>query len=107
MDLNEFQRLSTRTLPQGSTFNRLSNYAMGLSGEAGEVTDELKKVIYHGHDLNIDKLEKELGDVLHYVSGLATLLDLSLSDVAEKNIEKLKARYPNGFSEKDSRNRKI
>lgn len=105
MNLNEFQKLTTRTLPKGSQFNRLSNYAMGLSGESGEVTDELKKVIYHGHDLDVEKIEKELGDVMHYVSGLASMLDLSLEDIAKKNIEKLKTRYPNGFNKEDSINR--
>lgn len=107
MNLNEFQKQSTRTLPKGSQFNRLSNYALGITGESGEVADELKKVIYHGHDLDVEKIEKELGDVLHYVSGLASMLDLSLEDIAKKNIEKLKARYPNGFSEEDSKNRVV
>jgi len=45
MNLNEYQKLSRRTLPKKNRFNNLSNYAMGLCGEAGEVTDELKKVI--------------------------------------------------------------
>lgn len=107
MKLDEFQNLSTRTLPKKNRFNNLSNYALGLTGESGEVADELKKVIYHGHDLNVDKIKKELGDVLHYVSGLASMLELSLDDVANRNIEKLKKRYPNGFSEEDSRNRTI
>lgn len=105
MLLNEYQRLSTRTLPKQSQFNNLSNYSMGLCGESGEVADELKKVIYHGHDLDIEKIEKELGDVLHYISGLASMLEISLDDVAKKNIDKLKARYPNGFKKEDSINR--
>ncbi len=107
MNFNEYQSLSTRTLPKENRFNNLSNYCMGLCGESGEVTDELKKVIYHGHILDVTKIEKELGDVLHYLSGLASMLDISLEDVARKNIEKLEQRYPNGFSKKDSINRKI
>lgn len=107
MNLNEYQTLSTRTLPKGNRLNNLSNYAMGLCGESGEVTDELKKVIYHGHDLNVEKIENGLGDVLHYLSGLASMLELSLEDVARKNIEKLKERYPDGFTEERSRNRVV
>src|SRR5699024_6123823 len=89
-----------------SMAEQLSNYCMGLSGESGEVVDELKKVLFHGHDLNIDEIEKELGDVLWYVSAIATTLGIELNMIAHNNVDKLKARYPEGFSEKDSVARK-
>ena len=107
MNMNGYQRLSRRTLPKKNRFNNLSNYSMGLCGESGEVTDELKKVIYHGHDLDVDKIAKELGDVLHYVAGIATFLELDLSDIAQDNLDKLSERYPDGFSEENSRNRVV
>lgn|SRR5690625_3993800 len=107
MNLNEYQTLSRRTLPKDNYFSNLSNYGMGLSGEAGEVTDELKKFLYHGHKLDIEKVKGELGDVLHYVAGIATMLELDLSDIAKYNIEKLKKRYPIGFSKERSINRKV
>lgn len=107
MNLNEYQRLSRRTLPKKNRFDNLSNYSMGLCGESGEVADELKKVIYHGHDLDVEKIAKELGDVMHYVAGIATFLELDLSDIAQGNLDKLSERYPNGFSEEDSINRII
>lgn len=108
MNLNEYQKKSARTLPQkGNHFHKLSNYALGVAGEAGEVADEIKKIVYHGHNLNIDYLRVELGDVLHYVAGLATMLDTNLEDIAKQNISKLEARYPKGFSEEDSRNRTV
>lgn len=105
MNLNEYQNLSKRTMPDKLDKKAAANYAMGISGEAGEVTDIFKKVIFHGHKDNYDEIRKELGDVLHYLSGLATICGMSLEDVAQKNIDKLQKRYPNGFSEQDSRNR--
>lgn len=105
MRLNEYQNLSKRTLPNKGIRDNLSNYGMGIVGEAGEVTDYLKKVLHHGHKLSVDKLKEELGDILHYAAGLATFLDLTLEEIAYENIEKLKKRYPDGFSEEASRNR--
>jgi NTP pyrophosphatase (non-canonical NTP hydrolase) len=77
---------------------RLASYALGIAGEAGEVADLVKKHIGHGHPLDQNKLKNELGDVLWYVAGLAHLHGLSLSDVAQANVDKLKLRYPDGFS---------
>jgi hypothetical protein len=92
-------------LDEDPRFARLAIASMGLSGETGELVDMLKKWIGHGHELNLDAVEKELGDVLWYVAEIATTLELSLSDIAKKNEEKLKARYPEGFSVERSRNR--
>ena len=73
--------------------------SFGLMGETGEVIDCLKKILFHGHDLelNQDKLKFELGDCLWYIATLANTTGLKLEDIAIANIEKLKARYPNGF----------
>ena len=84
----------------------LSNYGLGLGGEAGEVQELIKKHIGHGHELPRDQLTKELGDTLWYLANIAAMNDIKLSEVAAKNIDKLKKRYPAGFSEKDSINRK-
>ncbi|MEI7479827.1 MAG: nucleoside triphosphate pyrophosphohydrolase family protein, partial [Actinomycetes bacterium] len=75
---------------------------MGLAGETGELIDLLKKWIGHGHELNLNEVEKELGDILWYVAEIATTLDLRLYEIAEKNEDKLKERYPEGFSVEDS-----
>ena len=80
--------------------------AMGISGEAGEVTDYLKKVCFHGHKLDKVKVVNELGDVLWYVAVLADFLGYNLSEVAEMNVAKLQKRYPNGFTSAASINRK-
>lgn len=83
----------------------LATLALGCSGEAGEVADHVKKHIGHGHDLNKEYMIKELGDVLWYIATLADHLDVSLSEIASKNIEKLSKRYPDGFSTDKSINR--
>lgn len=103
VSLKEYQELSKRTLPSfnGSQEQKdaLTNYAMGLTGEAGEVVDLLKKVLFHGHELDKEKVIGELGDTLHYLSGLCTILNIDLEGVASYNVAKLKRRYPNGFSQ--------
>jgi len=79
---------------------------MGLAGESGEVVDLLKKHLGHGHDLDKTKLTKELGDVTWYVSEIANAFGIKLSDILQVNIDKLRKRYPDGFSEEASKNRK-
>lgn len=88
-----------------TSVERLTNAAMGLSGESGEITDHIKKHLFHGHDLDRDHLIEELGDVLWYINYMATTLGFSLDDVMERNLQKLRKRYPNGFSSERSKNR--
>lgn len=73
-------------------------WGLGLTGEAGEVVDLLKKGFGHGHGVDREKLKKELGDVLWYLANLADAFGLTLSEVALVNVLKLRARYPTGFS---------
>lgn len=89
-------------LPRASTellkLHDIFVWALGLAGEAGEVCDLLKKVHGHGKAYDADKMKKELGDVLWYLANLASAHGFNLSEVAEANVEKLQARYPNGFT---------
>lgn len=80
----------------------LCSLALGVSGEGGEVADMIKKHVFHGHPLDCDKLVKEIGDTLWYLGQLSQAVGWPLSLVAEMNIEKLKKRYPNGFTKQDS-----
>jgi NTP pyrophosphatase (non-canonical NTP hydrolase) len=105
MKLNEYQELSKRTMPKEVNLQSKANYAMGLTGEAGEVTDLIKKELFHGHKIDRDAVKKELGDVLHYAAGLATMYGFTLEEVAKGNVEKLVKRYPTGFSKEASVNR--
>ena len=100
MDFKEYQEQSART-----DGGNLTAHFLGLCGESGEVVELFKKHIAHGHELDTAKLAKELGDVLWYISAIATGLNLSLDDIAQTNIDKLKARYPDKFSAERSINR--
>ena len=106
MKIEEFQRLSKRTLNKELTKEQtLSNMVMGISGEAGEVADIIKKHLYQGHRLNKQHLAEELGDVMFYIVNLANTLNLDMRDILEANIKKLEARYPQGFEAERSINR--
>lgn len=101
MKLNEYQADAMRTSP-GNPGDRLTTFALGIAGEAGECADIVKKHVGHGHTLDREKLKAELGDVLWYVAGLANEICVSLQDVARGNLDKLAKRYPHGFNTADS-----
>lgn len=107
MDFKEYQKLAARTIntemPQELA---IANFCMGLAGEAGETIDHLKKALFHGHEASATEIVKELGDVLWYVAGLASVIGLELDDIAVTNIAKLMDRYPEGFNAEDSLARK-
>lgn len=98
MTINEYQDLAMRTLNTSLTKKDvLINSVMGLCGESGEAIDIVKKWFAHGHELDKEKLIKELGDVAWYLAEAATALDVKLEDIFQGNIDKLKKRYPEGF----------
>lgn len=106
MEINEYQKLAMVTLNKNLDKKEiLTNSVMGLCGESGEACDIVKKHLFHGHELNRESLIKELGDVAWYLAEAASALDINLDEVFERNIEKLKKRYPEGFSEERSINR--
>ena len=98
MTINEYQKLAMTTLnPELDQKDVLINGVMGLCGESGEAIDIVKKWLAQGHELDREKLAKELGDICWYLAETATALGLSLEDIMAANIEKLKRRYPDGF----------
>jgi len=108
MDMTEYERAVARTSPNGrATRDDLLLGAVGLAGESGEVADVVKKHVFHGHELDRTRALEELGDILWYVAFTARTLGSSLSAVADANVRKLAARYPEGFSEKASRDRTV
>jgi NTP pyrophosphatase (non-canonical NTP hydrolase) len=104
MEINEYQKLAMRTA--NDNCRTIANAGLGIAGEAGEAADIIKKYLFHGHELDKDELIKELGDVCWYVALTAELIGVDLETVLERNIDKLKRRYPTGFSEELSINRK-
>ena len=105
ISFGEYQSISSRTLSLLSEKEGLVMAAMGLCGESGEASEIIKKYVFHDHDLDRDKLRNELGDILWYLAAMATVLDVSLEDIASENIAKLKARYPDVWDPERSRNR--
>ena len=106
MTINEYQKLALTTLnPELSKKDVLINGVMGLCGESGEAIDIVKKHLHQGHERDREKLIKELGDIAWYLAETAAALDVSLEEVLERNIEKLRSRYPEGFSPDRSVNR--
>lgn len=105
-EADRYQRLAARTLGTLKADNEgLAIIALGLTGEAGEVAELIKKHVGHGHALDHDKVRKELGDLAWYIAAMCTVLGLDLSVVMHENIEKLRKRYPDGFSSEASKAR--
>ena len=104
---NDYQRAALRTaqLDKFGPDELLLNGVMGLTGEAGECIDLVKKMRFQGHELDRDKFLLELGDVAWYLAVAAKGAGFSLSEVFEANVDKLKKRYPDGFDKARSMNR--
>ena len=125
MNGKEYQNLAMRT-NDGNATNRLLNLTLsdttengigedtgtvlnaclGLSGEVGEFNDMIKKWIFHEKDLDEEHLKKELGDIMWYIAMMCHAFGWSLDEIMEMNINKLKARYPEGFDTDRANNRK-
>lgn len=105
MYLNEYQRLARRTANHLTPSSMIENGILGMCGESGECADILKKFYYQGHELDKEHLIEELGDVLWYVALMASGLQIDLDEVAQRNIDKLMKRYPDGFDPEKSKNR--
>ena len=106
MTINEYQQLAMTTLnKEMSKKDMLINGVMGLCGESGEAIDIVKKHLAQGHEIDKEKLIKELGDIAWYLAEMATVLDIEMEEIFVKNIEKLKKRYPEGFDKEKSLHR--
>jgi len=97
MTFEEYQKLSRKTAIYPNKDNNFVYPTLGLAGESGEVAEKIKKILRDNNgvvdNLKKQELAKELGDVLWYVSQLATELGLSLDEIASLNIEKLYSRF--------------
>jgi len=96
MDFKDYQKKSRRTAIYPNQGKNFIYPTLGLAGEAGEVAEKIKKVIRDkngkaGQETK-EEIQKELGDVLWYVSQIATELKISLDEVAKGNIKKLMSR---------------
>ena len=98
---NRFQAMAGRTARSDLDWQgRMIEGALGLAGEAGEVIDIIKKLIYQDHPFDEaarNGIEEELGDMFWYAAQIATACGLRLDDIMWANLRKLEERYPNGF----------
>lgn len=106
MQMNEYQALAARTINKKLEDVQVAFHALhGMVSEIGELHGLYQKT-YQGHDIDSIHLKKELGDLLWFIAEYCTAFGWALEDVAQMNIDKLKARYPEGFSEDKSLHRK-
>lgn len=97
MLMNEYQQAAARTMNPALTFEETSRHALhGMCAEVGEVHSQYQK-FYQGHEMDAEHVMKEVGDLLWMIAEFCTVNGWKLADVAQKNIEKLSDRYPDGF----------
>ena len=94
---NEYQDLAARTInPELNNEQAMHHALHGMVGEIGEMHSLYQKV-YQGHELGVEHLKKELGDLLWFVAEFCTAMCWDMEDVMQLNIDKLRARFPDGF----------
>ena len=94
---------------QGVAPERILTAALGICAEGGEFTEVIKKCVFQGKPMDEQAqyhLKRELGDIMWYISQACIALDTSIEEIIYMNIEKLEARYPDGFEAFRSENRK-
>ncbi len=96
-----------RSRLNGDQMEHLLHAALGVTTEAGEIADQIKKHVYYGRELDKENLIEEAGDLAWYMIVLLTAIDSSLDEALEKNVKKLFARYGNEFSEDKAINRNV
>ena len=84
----------------------LINGCFGLAGETGELLDMVKKFVFHNAHLDHEHMKKELGDVTWYIALICKAMGWSLDEILQMNVDKLRARYPQGFDTDLSNHRK-
>lgn len=106
MDFNQYQKLAKRTINTGLRKRQQEHHALhGMVSEIGELHGIYQK-IYQGHSPEREHMRKELGDLLWFIAEYCTAMGWKMEEVAELNIEKLKARFPDGFEAEKSLHRK-
>lgn len=104
MDLKEYQELCKKTAKKFETREKeILTWGLGITGEAGDVASCIKKTFAHDNDKK-EGIKENLGDTLWYAAMICNFFGWDLNEVLEKNVEKLKKRYPNGkFTIEDAR----
>lgn len=102
MNMNEYQQLAARTINENLTPIGQAKHALhGMVGEIGEIHSLYQKT-YQGHVFDPEHAKKEVGDLLWFIAEYCTSQGWTMEEVAQLNIEKLRARYPEGFDAEKS-----
>lgn len=102
MDFQIYQAQAARTAKVGDDQFNAVHAALGLASETGEFVDTVKKHVIYGKPLDAANLHEELGDLLWYMALAANSLGMSLADIAQANINKLRKRYPEKYTDMDA-----
>lgn len=104
---NEYQKLAARTINNDLKNDEKVLHALhGMVGEIGEIHSIYQKH-YQGHNAEIGHMKKEVGDLMWFVAEYCTAMGWDLDEIMQMNIDKLKARFPEGFEAEKSLNRKV
>jgi len=104
-DAEDYSPMAARSSEKHAV--RILHAAMGLSTEAGEILDAMKKHIFYGKPIDLVNLKEEAGDIFWYLAVLCDELGITFGEAQETNIKKLRARFPNKFNEFDANNRDL
>ena len=103
-NLREYQDACKATAKKdfASPNEEITTWGLGITGEAGDVASCIKKTFFHDNDQR-SGIKENIGDVLWYVAMICNFFDWDLQEILDENLEKLKARYPQGFNVEDAR----
>jgi NTP pyrophosphatase (non-canonical NTP hydrolase) len=112
MEYKDYQNESKRTCPELSDNLRKGladelHMVIGISTEAGELLDAYKKHFAYGKELDTINVGEEIADIMWYISNLCRLLNINLEEMQQRNIDKLKARFPEKFTKENALNRNL
>lgn len=107
MNIEQYKADSARTLIDKGYDMNLLHAAMGIGTEAGELLDAFKRKIFYGKELDVVNVKEEIGDIMWYIAILLRELDLDFEDILQLNIDKLRARFPQKFTETHALNRDL
>lgn len=97
MTFKDYQGLAARTINPELGQTEMEDHATrGMAGEVGEIHSIYQKE-YQGHPLDYNHVKKELGDLLWFIAEYCTAMNWDMGEVAQLNIDKLRARFPEGF----------
>ncbi len=112
MEYKDYQKETKRTCPKLSDNLREGlvdelHMVIGISTESGELLDAYKKHFAYGKELDVINVGEEIADIMWYISNLCRLLNIDLEEMQQRNINKLRARYPEKFTQEDALNRNL